>query len=77
MYVFICVYLCVCVCARACTYASDIYSRVGVVHMHSHLLNTSDYLFLMSGQVHSDSSQIPVKQHRNNKPLFIKQSANK
>lgn len=70
-------YVCVRVCVRACTYASDVYSRAGVVHMDSHLLNTSDDFFLMSSQVHSYSPQIPEEQHTNNRHLFTQQSVNK
>lgn len=62
--------MCICVCAHACTYASDVYSRVGAVHMDSHLLNASDDFFLMTGKAHSYSSEIPEKQHRKNKALI-------
>lgn len=65
------VHICVCVCAHACTNASDVYSRVGVVHMDSHLLNARDDFFLMSSQIDAYSPQIPEKYQRKNKALFI------
>ena len=48
-----------CVRVCACTCVSDVQNRAGAVHVDSHLLNARDDFFLMSRQVHTDSSQIP------------------
>lgn len=66
-----CICLRVYVCVFACTYASHVHRRVGVVHMDPHLLNASDDFFLMAGQIHAHSPQVPEKQHANNGHLFI------
>lgn len=52
-------------------FTSYVYSRVGAVHMDPHLLNASNNFFLVSSQVHAYSSQIPEKQHTENRALYL------